>query len=50
VRGAWRVNRNVEFSVVGENLLQPYHVEFVSDPGLPVAIRRGVYASLALMK
>ncbi len=37
----------LEFSVVGQNLFQPYHVEYAADPGGPVAILRNVYASLA---
>jgi iron complex outermembrane receptor protein len=46
-RVAWRFNRHLELSVVGNNLFQPYHVEYVADPGGPVAIVRSVYASLA---
>lgn len=46
-RVAWRFTPEVEFSVVGANLFQPHHVEYAGDPGLPVAIRRNVYAELA---
>lgn len=46
-RFAWRFSRHVEFSVVGQNLFQPYHVEYAGDPGGPVGISRNVYASLA---
>ena len=46
VRVSWRATPHVEFSVAGQNLLQPFHVEYVGDPGGPVAIRRNVYASL----
>ena len=42
-RLAWNVTPHLELSVVGENLLQPYHVEFASSPGPNVAIRRSVY-------
>ncbi|MGA2135313.1 MAG: TonB-dependent receptor [Bryobacteraceae bacterium] len=49
-RVAWRFHPHVEFSVVGRNLLQPRHVEYVADPGGPVAIIRSVYASLAWRK
>jgi iron complex outermembrane recepter protein len=42
-RLGWSVGRNLEFSVVGSNLLQPYHVEYASDPGPNVAIRRNFY-------
>ncbi|MGH9445788.1 MAG: TonB-dependent receptor plug domain-containing protein [Terriglobia bacterium] len=43
-RFGWRPNSHLEFSITGENLLQPGHVEFISDPGLPVEITRSVYA------
>jgi iron complex outermembrane receptor protein len=46
-RIAWRFKPHFEFSVVGDNLFQPRHVEYVADPGGPVAIIRSVYASLA---
>ena len=46
VRLAWSVGRNLEFSVVGSNLLQPYHVEYASDPGPNVAIRRNLYGKV----
>jgi iron complex outermembrane receptor protein len=46
VRLAWSLGRNLEFSVVGSNLLQPYHVEFASDPGPDVAIRRNFYGKV----
>ncbi len=46
-RIAWTVVHNLELSVVGQNLLQPNHVEFPSDPGPAVAIKRSVYAQLA---
>jgi iron complex outermembrane receptor protein len=47
VRAAWRAGNGFELSVAGRNLLQPRHVEFAGDPGLPVAIRRSAYVSLA---
>jgi iron complex outermembrane receptor protein len=47
VRIAYRISRKLEFSVVGQNLFQPNHVEYVGDPTGPVAIRRSAYASLA---
>ncbi|HTS50607.1 MAG TPA: TonB-dependent receptor [Bryobacteraceae bacterium] len=46
-RIAWRFTRQLEFSVTGQNLFQPYHIEYGADPGGPVAIVRNVYASLA---
>jgi iron complex outermembrane receptor protein len=45
-RLAWRFARQLELSFVGENLFQPWHVEFGGDPGLLVGIRRSVYAKL----
>jgi iron complex outermembrane receptor protein len=45
-RLAWRPKQNWEFSIVGENLLQPFHGEFASDPGPSVAIKRSAYAKL----
>ena len=46
-RVAWRFTKQLEFSVTGQNLFQPYHIEYGADPGGPVAIVRNVYASLA---
>jgi len=34
VRFSWRAVRSMEFSVVGQNLLQPHHPETAGDPGL----------------
>jgi iron complex outermembrane recepter protein len=39
-RLAWMVNSHIELSAVGENLFQPFHYEFASDPGPNVAIKR----------
>lgn len=47
VRLAWRLREHVEFSVVGRNLFQREHVEYIGDPGPPVGIVRNVFASLA---
>ncbi|MGH9358849.1 MAG: TonB-dependent receptor plug domain-containing protein [Terriglobia bacterium] len=48
LRVGWRPTQHLEFSVSGQNLLQPQHVEFVSDPGLPVEIKRSAYGKLTL--
>jgi iron complex outermembrane recepter protein len=45
-RVGWRFNRQLELSVAGQNLLQPWHVEDGSDPGPLVGIKRSVYAKL----
>jgi iron complex outermembrane receptor protein len=45
-RIAWRINRQLELSFAGRNLLQPSHVEYGSDPGSLVGIRRSVYARM----
>ena len=46
VRLGWHFAENVEFSVVGQNLLQPYHAEFGGDPGALVEIKRSVYGKV----
>ncbi len=46
-RIGYRFGGHAEFSLVGQNLFQPSHVEYVDDPTGPVAIRRSVYASLS---
>ena len=46
-RIAWRFAPQLEFSVAGQNLFQPFHIEYAADPGMPVAIARSVYATLA---
>ena len=43
---SWQTTPELEFSVVGENLLQPRHNEFAGDPGPLVGIRRSVYAKI----
>jgi iron complex outermembrane receptor protein len=45
-RFGWRINRQLDFSVVGQNLFQPQHAEFGGDPYGLVYIRRNVYARL----
>ncbi len=46
LRLAWRFHEEFEFAVVGRNLLQPWHTEFLGDPGPLVGIRRSAYVSL----
>jgi iron complex outermembrane recepter protein len=43
VRLAWWATPYLQLSVVGRNLLQPYHFEYASDPGPMVGIKRSVY-------
>ena len=51
-RLAWQLRHGFELSVVGRNLLQPFHPEFGTDPGIPpatitlVGIRRSAYIKL----
>jgi iron complex outermembrane receptor protein len=47
VRFAWQATHHVQFSVVGQNLLQPHHYEFASDPAPNVAIKKSVYGQIA---
>lgn len=49
-RVAWRANREIEFSLVGQNLMQPYHFEYGGDPGTLVGIRRSAYAEIRWMR
>jgi iron complex outermembrane receptor protein len=46
VRLGWHAGEGLDFSVVGQNLLQPYHYEFGGDPGPLVGIKRAVYAKI----
>jgi iron complex outermembrane receptor protein len=45
-RGAWRFTRQLELSLVGRNLFQPSHVEYGTDPGPLVGVKRSVYARM----
>lgn len=45
-RLAWQPRPDLELSLVGQNLLQPHHVEYVADAGPDVAIRRSAYLQL----
>jgi iron complex outermembrane recepter protein len=49
-RFAWQFSRLVGFSLVGRNLFQNFHIEYIGDPGLPVGIVRNVYAALTFAK
>jgi iron complex outermembrane receptor protein len=42
----WNVSRQFRLSAVGQNLLQPHHAEFGTDPGPLVEIKRGAYAQI----
>jgi iron complex outermembrane recepter protein len=43
---AWKPRPYIRLSIVGQNLFQPYHYEFASDPGPNVAIKRSVYGQI----
>jgi iron complex outermembrane receptor protein len=45
-RLGYRLGNHLGLSLVGQNLFQPHHLEYIGDPA-PVAIRRSVYASLS---
>jgi iron complex outermembrane receptor protein len=45
-RLAWTFWHHWELSAVGRNLLQPGHIEFASDPGPNVPIKRSFYGKL----
>jgi iron complex outermembrane receptor protein len=40
------LNRRLQFSLVGQNLLHAHHIEWARDPGPSVGIRRSLYARL----
>lgn len=42
----WRLKRLLTLSVVGQNLFQPFHFEYASDPGPNVAVKRAVYGQI----
>jgi iron complex outermembrane recepter protein len=45
-RFGWRISRQFELSIVGQNLFQPSHPEDGGDPGPLVLIKRNAYARL----
>jgi iron complex outermembrane receptor protein len=49
-RVGWPFIRQMEWSLVGQNLLQPQHAEFGGDPGGLVGIKRSVYAQITWRK
>jgi iron complex outermembrane receptor protein len=49
-RFAWRPRPYLEFALVGQNLLQPFHFEYASDPAPNVAIKRSTYAEITWRK
>ena len=46
VRLSWHHIRHFEFSLVGQNLLQPHHPEYGGDPTTLVGIKRNVYGAI----
>jgi iron complex outermembrane receptor protein len=47
-RLGWRVGEHIEFSIAGQNLLSPSHIEAASEPDWfeAIAIRRSFYAKM----
>ena len=43
---AWRPRPYLRLSVVGQDLFQPYHFEYASDPAPNVAVKRSVYGQV----
>jgi iron complex outermembrane receptor protein len=50
LRLGWHFGEGLDFSVVGQNLLQPSHKEFGGDPGPLVGIKRSVYGKITWRK
>jgi iron complex outermembrane receptor protein len=46
LRMGWHAGEGLDFSVIGQNLLQPSHTEFGGDPGPLVGIKRSVYGKI----
>ncbi len=46
LRVGWHMNREIELSVAGQNLIQPSHPEFSGDPGPLVGIKRSVFGKI----
>jgi len=46
VQFGWKPRPYIRLSIVGQNLLQPRHYEFASDPGPNVAVKRSVYGQI----
>jgi iron complex outermembrane receptor protein len=46
-RLAWRFGSQFGLSLVGRNLFQPHHPEYLGDPGTLVAIKRSIFLELA---
>ena len=45
-RLGWYVRPDLELSIAGQNLLQPYHFEYPSDPGPMVGIKRSIFVEI----
>ncbi len=50
LRLGWHLGEGLDFSVVGQNLLQGSHAEFGGDPGPLVGIKRSAYAKMTWRK
>jgi iron complex outermembrane recepter protein len=48
LRVAWKIHRTFEISVVGQNLLQESHTEFIPESPEPKGIERSVYGKVAI--
>jgi iron complex outermembrane receptor protein len=46
VRLGWHWGEGLDFSLIGQNLLQPSHNEFGGDPGPLVGIKRSIYGKI----
>ncbi len=46
LRLGWHATRNVELSLVGQNLVHDHHAEFGTEGGAPLEIQRGLYGKV----
>ena len=46
IRGGWRINANLDLALVGQDLFDDHHLEWLSGSGPGIEVRRSVYARL----
>ena len=51
IRLGWRLNDNIELAIVGQNLIDDHHLEFIPEfiDTAPTEVERGVYGKITLL-
>ena len=44
----WHINENMDFSIIGQNLLDKAHPEFEDDSAVAAEVQRGVFGKITL--